>query len=168
MVPKNRDVELPPRNELLDDGVGEDLFVDERHPLSKCLVAVHHRCLGDSVTSLFDQRLHDERELELLGSDDFAVARKDPKSWHLNAVVGQHLLRKRLVAREQKPPGVAPRVRCVLKLQVTDDVSIEDRFSTELLEQVEHHVRLELFDRGAQRRKLVAQTNHQHVVPHEA
>ena len=104
----------------------------------------------------------------LLGPLDLPVAREDTESRHPNSVVREDLLRQRLVAGQKKPARVASGVGGPLELQVTDDVRVEDRFAIELLEEIEHDVRLELLDRGPKRGQLVAQADHYHVVSEPA
>jgi hypothetical protein len=85
-----------------------------------------------------------------------------------NSVVREHFLRQRLVAGEQKSPRVATRVGSSLKLQVSDDVCIEDCLISELFEQIEHHVRLEILDRRPKWRQLIAQPDQDDFVPEQA
>ena len=80
-------------------------------------------------------------------------------------MVRQHLLRERFVPGEQKAAWIASGVRSALKLQIADDMCVEDRLPVELLEEVEHDVWLELLDRGAKWRPLVAQPDHQNFMP---
>ena len=57
-------------------------------------------------------------------------------------VVGQQLLRQRLVARQHQPARIAAGVGQPQQLEMADDVLIEDRDVVEALEQVEGDVRL--------------------------
>ena len=45
---------------------------------------------------------------------------------------------------------------------------VEDRLSVELLQQIEHHVRLELFERFSKWGQLVAETDHHDIVAQPA
>ena len=57
-------------------------------------------------------------------------------------MVGEQLLRERLVAREQQAAGIAPGVRELQEFEVAHDVLIEDRDVVEPFEQIEGDVRL--------------------------
>ena len=138
--------------------------MNEGHPFFEGLVVVHDGSLRDSVAPFFDQRFHDERELESLRRLDLSIPWKDTELRNLNPVVGQNLLRQRLVAGKEKPSRVAAGIGSALKLQVPDDVRVENRLSVELLEKVEHDVRLESLNRPTERCELVAQADHHDFV----
>src|SRR5512140_1923498 len=79
-------------------------------------------------------------------------------------MVRAELLRQRLAARQDHAPGVAPGVGNAQQLEITDDVMVEDDLAVKLLEQVEHHVRLERLDGITNRRQFVLHTERVHFV----
>ncbi len=80
-------------------------------------------------------------------------------------MVGQDLLGERLVAGQEQAWRAAAGVGDVVQLQVVDDEQLVAPLAAELLEQVEHDVRLELLDPLPQRPQLVVEPQDVHVVP---
>jgi hypothetical protein len=62
-------------------------------------------------------------------------------------VVDQQLLRESLFPRDDHAARVAPRVGHPQQLEQAHDILVEEDVAVELLEQVEHDVRLEIADR---------------------
>ena len=99
------------------------------------------------------------------GSRTLRPRRNDGELGHGDAVVGEELLRERLVAREQQAARVAAGVRHAQQLEVADDVLVEQADVVERLEQVED-------DRAASTRRsparigveLVLDAEHLHLV----
>src|SRR3954470_3667594 len=71
------------------------------------------------------------------------------------AMIGEDLLRQGLVAREDKPARIAPRVRNAQQLEVAHDVLVELPEIEERLQEIEHDVWLPLLYFTANRRELV-------------
>ncbi len=73
-------------------------------------------------------------------------------------------LRERLVARQQQAARIAAGVRHAQQFEITGDVRLVDGDVLELHQQVEHDVRLEAFDVLLDRRQIVRDAEHQHLV----
>ncbi len=123
-------------------------FVDEGDALGQLLVVLDHRRLRDAGGRLEEQRLHDQRKPELARQHGLAAGPHDREVRHRHAVVGEQLLRQRLVARQDQAARVAAGVGQAQQLQVADDVLIEGGDAGERLQQVEDDVRLERRDGG--------------------
>jgi hypothetical protein len=83
-------------------------------------------------------------------------------------VVGEQLLRKRLVAREQQAARIAARVRELEQLEVGDDVLIEDGDVIEGFEQVEGDLRFPLGHQPADLAEVVVDAERLHFVTQPA
>jgi hypothetical protein len=83
-------------------------------------------------------------------------------------MVVQDLFRQRLVAGDHQSARIAARVRDLNQLEIADHVLVKHRFAPEFLQQVEDNVRLELFQRLAQRRHVVVEPERPHLVIHLA
>src|SRR5687768_17992802 len=59
-------IELTSFDVALEDGIGADALVNELHPLAQLGLVVHDRRLGDARRSLLRERLHNQRESQLL------------------------------------------------------------------------------------------------------
>jgi hypothetical protein len=79
-------------------------------------------------------------------------------------VVGEHLLRQRLVAPEDEAARVAAGIGDAEQLQVGDHVLVVDRVAVELLEKVEGDVRPDLLDGVANLRQVADHAERQHLV----
>jgi hypothetical protein len=103
--PHHADVKLAAGDELLDDRVGLDAIVDERHPLLQRVVVAHDRRLRDADRRVFVQRLDDQREAEVAGTLRGGAARADHEVRDADSLVREHLLGQRLVARRASAPS---------------------------------------------------------------
>jgi hypothetical protein len=81
-----------------------------------------------------------------------------------DAVIGEQLLRQRLVPRQQESPRVAARVGQLEQLEVRDDVLVKDRDVIEPFEQVEGDVRLPLGREPADFSQVVVDAECLHLV----
>ena len=77
------------------------------------------------------------------GERGLAPAPDDGEVGHRDAVIGEELLRQRLVARQDQAARIAAGVGQAQQLEVADDVLVERRDAGERLHQVEDDVRLE-------------------------
>ena len=118
LVAEDADVELAAVDVLLDDRRRADAFVDERDALLQLLVAVDDRRLRDADRGFLRQRLHDQRERQPLGPADRPADAEHLELGHRDAVIGEQLLRQRLVAREQQAARVAAGVRQLQQLEM--------------------------------------------------
>ena len=76
--------------------------------LRELLVVLDDRRLRDAGRRLEEQRLHDQRErAACFGSAGLRPQPDDGEVGHRNAVVGEQLLRQRLVAREDQAARIA-------------------------------------------------------------
>ena len=103
-----------------------------------CEMPIEASCVSDFTISGNGRRL---------GRRIGRPMRNTSNSGHGNAVIGQQLLRQRLVARQQQAARIAAGVRQLQQLEVADDVLVEDRDVVEAFEQVERDVRLPVGDR---------------------
>ena len=101
---------------------------------------------GSSLSALDDQRKSEPRRPLHLAAD-----RKHGELRHRDAVIMQELLRQRLAARDDHAARIASGIRHLQQLEVAHDILVEDHLAVELLQQVEHHVRLPVLDRVADR-----------------
>ena len=107
-LPMHADVQLAAVDELLDDRRGAEALVDELHALRELVLVLDDRGLRDAGRRLEEQRLDDQREPHRLRQRRLCVrSATTVKSGTRNAVVGEQLLRQRLVAREDQPARVA-------------------------------------------------------------
>ena len=81
-------------------------------------------------------------------------------------MVGEQLLRERLVAGEYQAARVAACVGQPKQLQIADDVLIERGYAGKRLHQVEHDVRLEQSGGRADAAELVVESEHPDAVAH--
>ena len=97
-----------------------------------------------------------------------ALARQQHELRRRDAVVGEDLLRQRLVAREHHAARIAAGVGLPHQLEERDDVLVVGDDALELLEQVEDDVGLPVGDRAAQLGEVVAHAEHPDLVAHRA
>jgi hypothetical protein len=83
-------------------------------------------------------------------------------------VIGEQLLRQRLVASEDQAARIAACVGQVQQLQITDDVLIEGRNTREGLHQVENDVGLEESGDRSNAPRVVTDPQHPHFMTHLA
>src|SRR5262245_60020207 len=164
-VTEDADVELAAVDVALDDRVGAQALVDEGDALGHLVVVVDERFLRDARGAFLGERLHDERELEPSRPPHSAAHAEDGELGHRDAMVGQQLLRDALVARQHEAARVAAGVRHAEQLEVADDVLVVDRDVVEVLEQVEHRLRLELVQGVADHAQVAAHPEALHLVP---
>ena len=86
------------------------------------------------------------------------VARQEHEARGRDAVIGEYLLRERLVARDHHPARVAARVGQTHQLEERDHVLVVGNDALELLEQVEGDVWLPVGDRRTKLREVVAES----------
>ena len=126
-LPIDADVELAPFDVALDDRVGADALVDEARrarsasssssTTEACEMPIDASWVSDFTISGKLQPLRPPRPRGRRGTT--------AKSGHRDAVVGEHLLRQRLVARQHQAARVAAGVGHAQQLEVADDVLVE-------------------------------------------
>ena len=80
-------------------------------------------------------------------------------------MVGEELFGERLVAGEDQPARIAPRVRHSQQLEIADDVLIVGGDAGERLHEIEDDLRLEAGNRLTDARQVVVDAEHFDVVP---
>src|SRR5262249_45726709 len=93
---------------------------------------------------------------------------KDGKLRHRDAMIGEELLGDALVARQHEAARVAAGVGDPEQLEVAHHVLVVDRDVVEVLEQVEHRMRLSLGDGVAHDAEVAAHAEALHLVPQVA
>jgi hypothetical protein len=114
----------------------------------------------DSSVALFTN----SGSARLFGPAGLAAPRHHEEVGHAHAMVRGDLLGDDLAARQEQPARIAARVGQLQQFQVADHVRVEVRDAVELLEQVEHHFRLPLLGRHADRVQLVLHAERSHLV----
>ena len=79
-------------------------------------------------------------------------------------MIVQQLLRQVLAARQHQSARIAAGIGNADQFEIARDVLVVGRLAVEFLEQVEHDVRLEGVDLGADRPQLVLHAEHAHFV----
>ena len=164
VVAEHADVDLAALDILLGDRRGADPLVDEGDALGQRLVALHHRGLGDAHRGVLDQALDDQRQCQPRRPLDLAAHRKHREGRRRHAVVMHELLGRVLAARQHQAARIAAGVGHAQQLEIAHHAVVVDRLAVELLQQVEHHMRLEALDRVADRRQLVLDAERHHLV----
>src|SRR5450432_2795854 len=165
IVPHDADVELAPRDELLDDRVGLDALMNESDAFLERVVARDHRGLRDANRRVLVQRLDDQREPEIAGSLNRIAAVADHEVRDPDALVGEHLLGERLVPRQHEPFGRRARIGKAQYIEYRRDRVVQRGLAAKAFRQIEDDVgRL-----GAQARdqliQVVAEAEHPDLVP---
>ena len=108
------------------------------------LLVLDDRRLRDAGRCLEEQRLDDQREAETLRQRQTVTWTDHHELGNRDAMVGEQLLRQRLVAREDQAARIASRVGEVKQLEIADDVLIEGGDAGKRLHEIEDDVRLEV------------------------
>jgi hypothetical protein len=148
LVPQHADVHLAAVDVLLDDRRGAQLLVNELCPAGELLLVLDDRRLRDAGRRFEEQRFDDQREAETLRQRKPMTRTDHHELGNRDAMVGEQLLRQRLVARENQAARIASRVGEVKQLEITDDVLIEGGDAGKRLHEIEDDVRLEVTCRG--------------------
>ena len=152
VVAEHADVNLAALDILLGDRRRADPLVDEGDALGQRLVALHHRGLRNPHRGILDQAFDDQRQLQPRRPLDLAPHRKHREGRRRHAMIVHELLRQVLAARQHQAARIAAGVGHAQQFEIAHHALVVDRLAVEFLKQVEHHMRLEAFDRVADRR----------------
>ncbi len=164
VVAEHADVDLAALDVLLGDRRRADPLVNERHALGQRLVGLDHRGLGNAHRRVLVQALDDQRQAEPRRPLDLAPDREHGEGRRRHAVIVHELFRQILAARQHQAARVAAGVGHAGEFEVAHHAVVVDRLAVKLLEQVEHHMRLEALHRVADRPQLVAHAERHHLV----
>ena len=144
LVADHADVQLAAVDELLDDGRGAELLVNEgARACASCSSFSTTDACEMPVDASKNSDLTISGNVQPLGQRRLAAGPNDRELGHRNAVIREQLLRERLVAREDEAARIAAGVGQAQQLEIADDVLIEGRDAGKRLHQVEDDVRLE-------------------------
>ena len=99
--------------------------------------------------------LDDQRQAKTCRTANLAVLREHREGRHRNPMVMHERLRQVLAARQHQAARIAAGIGNAQQFEIADDVLVVDGFAVELLEQVEHDIRLPVLDLVADRLELV-------------
>jgi hypothetical protein len=107
---------------------------------------------------------HEQRRSQPPRHGDALAAPKHGELRRRNAMKRQQLLAQHLVARQQQAARIAAGIGCAHQLQERDHVLVVGDDAVELLQQIEHQLRLALHQRGTQFRQRIEHAERLHLV----
>ena len=159
VVAEHGDVELAAFDVLLDQGRGVELGVDVVDALHQLLDRAAYRAELDADRAVLARRLHDHRELDVVGVLG-AAAEHRGEVRGVDAVEREDLLGQRLVLREVQAVRAGAGVAPPEQLQERRHVRVVAVVPRERLDQVEDQVGLGLGDLDQARRRAVEAQEH--------
>ena len=138
--------------------------MNEGDALGQAFVVLDQGRLRDSVGSILQGGLDEDRIGQALRAPDAPSVREDGKGGHPDSVVGEKLLGKRLVSRNHHSLRIAAGVRNVHKLQEGDHVLVVQGYARVFFEEVESDVRFPSLDLLPQGSEITVDCEHPHLV----
>ncbi len=141
-----------------------DPLVDEGDALRELLVGIDDRGLRDAEGPVHVQALDDQRQRKARRALHLAAHREDGEGRRRDPAVMHQRLGQILAARQDQAARIAPGIGDLHQLEIAGDVLVVGDVVVEFLQQREDHVRLEFFDRLADRLDLVLRTEGANLV----
>src|SRR6266513_3504610 len=144
-VTHQTDIKFAALDVFLRDHVGVVLLMNKRGAFPELLVCLNKRGLGNTVGGFFFYRLHQNRKLELFGTDNALTARNYHEIGNANAMIMQNFFRDAFVFAENESGRTATGEGDALHFKKGNDVLVEPAVILELVGQIKNYVGREVF-----------------------
>ena len=139
--------------------------MNELDTLGEGRIVFDNRRLGDPDRRVLEQRLHDQREPQLRGPHQLVAVVEFSERRHADAVIGEDLLGQRFVAGDEQCGRRRSRVPIAVHVEQGGNRVLVARVLAKPLATVEHELGLEVGQLRQQWRDVVADADHEHLVP---
>src|SRR5439155_4623022 len=139
------DVEFATLNVFLRDHVGVVFLMNKRRAFPELLGRLNKGGLRNAVGGFFFYRLHQDRELELLGTGNALTARDDDEVRNVDAVIMQNFFRDAFVFAKNESGRAATGEGDALHFEKGNDVLVEPAVVFELVGEIKNYIRRKVF-----------------------